>query len=146
MVPIDLGLFLLIFFSNATQSEGNFHFDLLCLTDKGTPLLQYRVSVRVTQSAPCPVIPRQEWAPVYTNLQKSTEAISWWSGPRPRWLSKEMSTPHPVLHKRIQLRPAHRCVLQSFPTQESQDVEIREWNMLPAHIKLLWSRIHSVDH
>ena len=40
-VPVDLGPFLLIFFSHATQSKGNFHFDLPYLTDKGSSWLHH---------------------------------------------------------------------------------------------------------
>lgn len=40
-VPINLEPFLLIFFSNATQSKGNFHFDSPYLADKGIPWLHY---------------------------------------------------------------------------------------------------------
>lgn len=40
-VLINLEPFLLIFFSNATQSKGNFHFDPPYLTDKGISGLHY---------------------------------------------------------------------------------------------------------
>lgn len=63
-----------------------------------------------------------------------------------KWLSKEISTLSPVLHKRIKLRPAYWCLLQSVPPQERRDVEINEWNILPVDTKLLWIFIHSVDH
>ena len=53
---------------------------------------------------------------------------------------------YPVLHKRIKLRPAYWCLLQSVPPQERRDVEINEWNILPVDTKLLWIFIHSVDH
>lgn len=72
---------------------------------------------------------------------RAQREFSQWSGLRPRWLSKEMSTLHPVLHKRIKLRPVYRCLL---PTQERKDVEIK-WNILPVYTKLLWSFIHSVE-
>lgn len=76
----------------------------------------------------------------------STEAVFSMVWAYAKWLSKEISTLPPVLHKRIKLRPAYWCLLQSVLPQERRDVEINEWNILPVDTKLLWIFIHSVDH
>ena len=76
----------------------------------------------------------------------STESVFSMVWAYAKWLSKEISTLPPVLHKGIKLRPAYWCLLQSVPPQERRDVEINEWNILPVDTKLLWIFIHSVDH
>lgn len=81
---------------------------------------------------------------VHRSACRAQRWLSRWSGPRPKRLSKEMSTVHSVFHKKVKLRPAYSCLLQSFPTQE------RCWNNWTKYTsywhKLLWLFIHSVDH
>lgn len=142
----DLGPLLLIFLSNATQSKGNFHFHSPYLTNIAIPWLYHSwPHWRSMSHMICTVShdSRPRNGAMCTWIHRVWRQFSWWSGPRPGWLSKEMSTLHLVLHKITQFWPSCRCLLQSFLTQERQDVEINEWNMLPVYVKLLWSFLWS---
>lgn len=125
--PVDLGPFLLIFFSHATQSKGNFHFDLPYLTDKGSSWLHHSWPHWTREShSKLPLVTwfQTQEGPTYTWICWAQSQFSQWSGPMPNGFPQRNIYSTPSLTQRNKIEPAYWMSFTVCPTPR----EKRCWN------------------